>query len=431
MVEPTDRSARRAPDLAPRHRSRCAQGPLSAPPVRTTSPTSSAAACATCCSAAAPRTSTSARRRIRYQVKKLFRNCWIIGRRFRLAHVKFGTEGDRGRDVPAAGRRRRGSRPGRRPAPDPRSDAREGEHLIHHDNTFGTPEEDAFRRDFTINALFYDIATFSVIDYVNGLDDLDAPASCDRSAIPTCGSTRIRCGCCARSRSPRASTSRSSRRVLDAIRLHRHEIARSSPPRLLEEYYKILRSGYAEKAMRQLRVTGLMKEITSELAAASEALWRSIAALDRPRNRFASAARVFHQRDSCRNPAVPDGPDRRQRFPPTRSSARWSSACSRSPGETSNVCSRSSPSSRVLDIEAPVRAQRGILHRAILDEALTWLEIHGDRPGRAVAHWQELKAQAATQLPQTQDAAAGHAPDAPFRRRRRRRRRRGNYGARS
>src|SRR5229473_319886 len=60
-----------------------------------------------------------------YQVKKLFRNCWIIGRRFRLAHDKFGT-----------------------------------------------PEEDAFRRDFTINALFYDIATFSVIDYVGGLEDL-------------------------------------------------------------------------------------------------------------------------------------------------------------------------------------------------------------------------------------------------------------------
>ena len=58
------------------------------------------------------------------------------------------------------------------PAPDPTTP--EGEHLIHRDNTFGTPEEDAFRRDFTINALFYDIATFSIIDYVGGLDDLRA-----------------------------------------------------------------------------------------------------------------------------------------------------------------------------------------------------------------------------------------------------------------
>ena len=46
--------------------------------------------------------------------------------------------------------------------------------LIQRDNTYGTPEEDAFRRDFTVNALFYDIGTFSIIDYVGGLEDLDA-----------------------------------------------------------------------------------------------------------------------------------------------------------------------------------------------------------------------------------------------------------------
>src|SRR5437660_3633583 len=107
-----------------------------------------------------------------YQVKKLFRNCWIIGRRFRLAHVKFGPK------VIEVATFRRQVAPGEEvvqdgvPAPDPSTP--EGEHLIHRDNTFGTPEEDAFRRDFTINALFYDIATFSIIDYVGGLDDLDA-----------------------------------------------------------------------------------------------------------------------------------------------------------------------------------------------------------------------------------------------------------------
>src|SRR5437588_9410376 len=104
------------------------------------------------------------------QIKKLFRNCWIIGRRFRLAHVKFGTKVIEvatfrrqvvaGEEVVADGV----------PAPDPTT--AEGRHLIHHDNTFGTPEQDAFRRDFTINALFYDITTFSIIDYVGGLDDL-------------------------------------------------------------------------------------------------------------------------------------------------------------------------------------------------------------------------------------------------------------------
>src|SRR5205814_1466343 len=94
-----------------------------------------------------------------YQVKKLFRNCWIIGRRFRLAHVKFGQK------VIEVATFRRQVAPGEEvvqdgvPAPDPTTP--EGEHLIHRDNTFGTPEEDAFRRDFTVNALFYDIATFS------------------------------------------------------------------------------------------------------------------------------------------------------------------------------------------------------------------------------------------------------------------------------
>src|SRR5512134_3329475 len=112
-----------------------------------------------------------------YQIKKLFRNCWIIGRRFRLAHVRFGTKtievatfrrpvtseelaapDEPQPDGPAAG-----------------GDGDEGpDRLVHRDNTFGTPEEDAFRRDFTINALFYDIATFSIIDYTGGLDDLRA-----------------------------------------------------------------------------------------------------------------------------------------------------------------------------------------------------------------------------------------------------------------
>src|SRR4051812_9345199 len=134
-----------------------------------------------------------------YQVKKLFRNCWIIGRRFRLAHVKFGSK------VIEVATFRRQVAPGEEvvedgvPAPvhhlpsgllDDASDDQtpspaepikeltaadsKNDHLIHHDNTFGTPEQDAFRRDFTINALFYDIATFSVIDYVDGLEDLQA-----------------------------------------------------------------------------------------------------------------------------------------------------------------------------------------------------------------------------------------------------------------
>ena len=181
-----DHPARRAHDLAHatsiQTPSRSSTGCGSS----TTSRTSSAAACAICCSAGARRTSTSARRRIRTRSSGLFRNCWIIGRRFRLAHVRFGHEDDRGRDVPSAGleaergagaqqeaRRRRGA-PSQADAPEPRPATMRRARRIHRDNTFGTPEEDAFRRDFTVNALFYDIATFSIIDYVGGLDDLHA-----------------------------------------------------------------------------------------------------------------------------------------------------------------------------------------------------------------------------------------------------------------
>src|SRR6476661_9545278 len=178
------------------------------------------------------------------QVKKLFRNCWIIGRRFRLAHVRFGTK------VIEVATFRRQVAPGEEvvqdgvPAPNPHTP--EGELLMHHDNTFGTPEQDAFRRDFTINALFYDIATFSVIDYVGGLDDLRA------GVVRSIGDPDVRL---------REDPVRMLRAIalaarlnftielslLDAIRTHRHEIAKSSLPRLLEEYYKILRAGSAEK----------------------------------------------------------------------------------------------------------------------------------------------------------------------------------------
>lgn len=90
------------------------------------------------------------------EIKKLFGNARLIGRRFRLAHVRFGRE-----VVEVATFRA---------APPP---AVEGELPEPHDhNVFGTQEEDARRRDFTVNALYYDIRDFSVIDYVSGVADL-------------------------------------------------------------------------------------------------------------------------------------------------------------------------------------------------------------------------------------------------------------------
>ena len=93
------------------------------------------------------------------QVKKLFRNCFLVGRRFRLAHIRFGSE-----VVEVATFRRHAH------ADDLPEDPADHHHF--RENVFGSPEEDAFRRDFTINALFYDIDSFAIIDYVGGLRDL-------------------------------------------------------------------------------------------------------------------------------------------------------------------------------------------------------------------------------------------------------------------
>jgi poly(A) polymerase len=94
-------------------------------------------------------------------VKHLFRNCRLIGRRFRLAHVVFGQE-----IVEVA--TFRGS------ADDGSGDRHMIDGRIVRDNVYGTIEEDAVRRDFTVNALYYNIADYSVRDYVGGYDDVRA-----------------------------------------------------------------------------------------------------------------------------------------------------------------------------------------------------------------------------------------------------------------
>src|SRR3954462_4854418 len=246
-----------------------------------------------------------------HQVKKLFRNCWIIGRRFRLAHVKFGPK-----TIEVATFRRQVD-PSELPADPIESDQAveappetpvaadapfeaqvqaEGTHLahvrahdrlIHRDNTFGTPEEDAFRRDFTINALFYDIATFSIIDYVGGLKDLE------HRLIRSIGEPGVRF-----LEDPvrmlRAGVFAArldfwiDDPILEAIEIDRHEIARAAPARLMEEYFKILRSGFSEKSFAMLKETKLLRAITPELDAASAAFWESVARLDEYRHGFES-----------------------------------------------------------------------------------------------------------------------------------------------
>ncbi|MBK1702016.1 polynucleotide adenylyltransferase PcnB [Thiococcus pfennigii] len=97
------------------------------------------------------------------QVREVFRNCRLIGRRFRLAHVHFG------REIVEVATFRGGAL----------EDDVDGDRCLENgrivrDNAYGTIEEDALRRDFTINALYYNIADFSLIDYAGGLADLRA-----------------------------------------------------------------------------------------------------------------------------------------------------------------------------------------------------------------------------------------------------------------
>ncbi len=101
------------------------------------------------------------------QIRKIFKNCRLIGRRFRLAHILF-----RGEIIETS--------TFRAPVPEGDTDlcentfrAEDNTGMVMRDNIFGTPKEDALRRDFTINALFYNIADFSIIDYAGGLEDLD------------------------------------------------------------------------------------------------------------------------------------------------------------------------------------------------------------------------------------------------------------------
>ncbi|WP_245555017.1 polynucleotide adenylyltransferase PcnB [Geopsychrobacter electrodiphilus] len=95
------------------------------------------------------------------EVKSLFRNCFLVGRRFRLAHIRF-----RGNLLVEVASFRRNPSADELP-----EDGDDHFHFVQ--NVFGTPREDAFRRDFTINALFYNIDDFSVIDHVGGLKDLE------------------------------------------------------------------------------------------------------------------------------------------------------------------------------------------------------------------------------------------------------------------
>ena len=365
-----------------------------------------------------------------YQVKRLFRNCWIIGRRFRLAHVRFGPKTIevatfRRQVTPqemAAAEEQEGV-----PLGDAGSAADSPEHadrLVHRDNTFGTPEQDAFRRDFTINALFYDIGSFSIIDYTGGLNDLrERLVRCIGDPVERFQEDPVRM---LRAVAMAARLGFTIDEPIEAaIAVHRNDIARSAPARLIEEFYKLLRSGSAEQAFRMLAARQLLEPIAPELQeAASDRLWASLAAVDAYRRRFEEVPEGLTNAILLGSLLLPLGHSLRSLSPPPVAAGEFRKEPRLTLGmlplarrDVERLRQILGLQRRLMDMNLSPRARRALMHRGPFREALTWLEIHGQTP-EVLEHWRGFIEAAATY------EGGEEKPDGPPRRRRRRRRRR-------
>lgn len=186
--------------------------------------------------------STSARPE---QIKQLFgRNCILIGRRFRLAHVRFG------RKILEVSTFRTGEND---------SD------LIVQDNEWGTPEQDVLRRDFTINGLFYDPSNHTVIDFVGGWEDIH------KHLLHTIGDpkTRFKQDPVRMIRLLKFQARfgfEVSSDVQEALTICLGELVKSSPARVLEEIFRMLESGASAPFFHLMAKTGLLKHIFPSLA---------------------------------------------------------------------------------------------------------------------------------------------------------------------
>ena len=207
------------------------------------------------------------------QVKQLFRNCRLIGRRFHLAHVRFGyeiievatfraahTTIDEDNSVDEAGHRVLDER-GR----------------ILRDNLYGTIEEDVWRRDFTANALYYNISDFSLWDYVGGYDDAQA------RVLRLIGDPETRY---------REDPVRMLRAVRFAAKLNfgihidtatpipklAWMLDGVPPARLFDEVNKMFLAGYAIRSFELLWDLGLLEHLFPDLATALNADKNSVAA---------------------------------------------------------------------------------------------------------------------------------------------------------
>lgn len=208
------------------------------------------------------------------EVKRAFRNCFLIGRRFRLAHVRFGEK-----VIETATFRQNSQTVGE---------------IIEHasegpleDNTFGTPETDAYRRDFTVNGLFYDIKDFSVIDWVGGMRDIE------KKVIRAIGDPDIRFqeDPVRMMRAVKFSSRlgfRIEKKTMDAMKKRHACILAASQPRVCEEVFRLFPYGESAKAFRLMWETGMLGDLLPDLAryisrsgGAKSPEWKYLEVLDR------------------------------------------------------------------------------------------------------------------------------------------------------
>ena len=189
------------------------------------------------------------------QIKALFRNCRLIGRRFRLAHILFGREII---EVATLRGHHQEEHQGGKAKQDQSG-------MLLRDNVYGTKDEDAERRDFTVNALYYDISDYSITGYGGGLDDLE------QGVLRMIGDPETRY---------REDPVRMLRAVRFATKLDMHmspeteqplkvlapQLANIPAARLFEEYLKLFMSGKAEANYEMLRQYGLFEHLFPQTA---------------------------------------------------------------------------------------------------------------------------------------------------------------------
>jgi len=179
------------------------------------------------------------------EIRSLFRNAILIGRRFRLAHIRFGKK------IIEVATFRSG---------DP-----ESADLIVRDNVWGSEEEDVLRRDFTINGLFYNPENQTVIDYVDGFQDVE------KRMLRTIGQPDVRFA-----QDPVRMIRLLKFCARFDFKIHplthvaliqcRSHIIKSSSARILEELLRMLESGAAEPFFRLLHEYGLLKLLIAPLS---------------------------------------------------------------------------------------------------------------------------------------------------------------------